>query len=94
MGNGWRARQNYEPGLILTPPATKSEEDDGYLPAPSEITGLTLDADWVILSACNTAAGGAVSREVLSDLDRIVRRRFSLRGITVIKAAKPSAAPS
>ena len=24
-----------------------------------EITGLLLDADWVILPACNTAAGGA-----------------------------------
>jgi CHAT domain-containing protein len=58
-----------EPGLILTPPETASEEDDGYLSA-SDIAGLKLDADWVILSACNTAAGGAVGAEALSGLGR------------------------
>jgi CHAT domain-containing protein/tetratricopeptide (TPR) repeat protein len=58
-----------EPGLILTPPEAASAEDDGYLSA-SEIAGLKLDADWVILSACNTAAGGADSAEALSGLAR------------------------
>ncbi len=58
-----------EPGLILTPPETASEEDDGYLSA-SEIAGLKLDADWVILSACNTAAGGAAGAEALSGIAR------------------------
>ena len=58
-----------EPGLILTPPDTASEEDDGYLSA-SEIAALKLDADWVILSACNTAAGDAGSAEALSGLAR------------------------
>jgi CHAT domain-containing protein len=58
-----------EPGLILTPPEKASEEDDGYLSA-SEIAGLKLDADWVILSACNTAAGAATSAEALSGLAR------------------------
>ena len=63
-----------EPGLILTPPATATEEDDGYLTA-SEIAGLKLDADWVILSACNTAgasgaAGDAKGAEALSGLAR------------------------
>jgi CHAT domain-containing protein len=58
-----------EPGLILTPPATATEEDDGYLSA-SEIASLKLDADWVILSACNTAAGAATSAEALSGLAR------------------------
>jgi CHAT domain-containing protein len=58
-----------EPGLILTPPEEASELDDGYLTA-SEITGLRLDADWVILSACNTAAGGAQGAEALSGLGR------------------------
>jgi tetratricopeptide (TPR) repeat protein len=58
-----------EPGLILTPPGTASEEDDGYLSA-SEIAGLKLDADWVVLSACNTAAGAAKSAEALSGLAR------------------------
>jgi CHAT domain-containing protein len=36
----------------------------------SEIARLKLDADWVILSACNTAAGAAKSAEVLSGLGR------------------------
>jgi CHAT domain-containing protein len=41
----------------------------GYLSA-SEIAGLKLDADWVNLSACNTAAGGAAGAEALSGLAR------------------------
>ena len=44
-------------------------EDDGYLTA-SEVAALKLDADWVILSACNTAAGGAEDAEALSGLRR------------------------
>jgi len=59
----------HEPGLILTPPEKATEEDDGYLSA-SEIAALKLDADWVILSACNTAAGAATSAEALSGLAR------------------------
>lgn len=60
-----------EPGLILTPPDTATSEDDGYLSA-SEIGALKLDADWVILSACNTAAGSAVGEgaQALSGLAR------------------------
>jgi CHAT domain-containing protein/CHASE2 domain-containing protein len=58
-----------EPGLILTPPQEGSEADDGYLSA-SEITNLRLDADWVILSACNTAAGRAENPEALSGVAR------------------------
>ena len=58
-----------EPGLILTPPGAATEEDDGYLSA-SEIAALKLDADMVILSACNTAAGAATSAEALSGLAR------------------------
>jgi CHAT domain-containing protein len=59
----------HEPGLILTPPESASADDDGYLSA-SEIAGLKLDADWVILSACNTAAGTASNAEALSGLAR------------------------
>jgi tetratricopeptide (TPR) repeat protein len=58
-----------EPGLLLTPPDKASETDDGYLSA-SEIAGLKLDADWVILSACNTAAAEAKGAEALSGLAR------------------------
>jgi CHAT domain-containing protein len=58
-----------EAGLILTPPAIATENDDGYLTA-SEIAGLKLDADWVILSACNTAAGDVAGAEALSGLAR------------------------
>ena len=61
-----------EPGLILSPPETATEEDDGYLSA-SEIAGLKLDADWVILSACNTAGGEGKGEaaEALSGLARV-----------------------
>jgi CHAT domain-containing protein len=58
-----------EPGLLLTPPDKASDIDDGYLTA-SEIAALKLDADWVILSACNTAAGGAQGAQALSGLAR------------------------
>jgi CHAT domain-containing protein len=58
-----------EPGLILSPPAEATADDDGYLSA-SEITALRLDADWVILSACNTAAGDGKGTPGLSGLAR------------------------
>lgn len=57
-----------EPSLVLTPPAQGSELDDGLLTA-SEIALLKLNADWVILSACNTAAAdGTPGAEGLSGL--------------------------
>ena len=57
-----------EPALVFTPPETGSESDDGLLTA-SEIATLKLDADWVILSACNTAAAdGTPGAEGLSGL--------------------------
>jgi CHAT domain-containing protein len=61
-----------EPGLILTPPKTSTAEDDGYL-SGSEIAGLKLNADWVILSACNTAGGVGKGQaaEALSGLARV-----------------------
>jgi CHAT domain-containing protein len=64
-----------EPGLILTPPpkgtsdAKALERDDGFLTA-SEIATLKLDADWVILSACNTAGGSGETAEALSGMAR------------------------
>ena len=57
-----------EPGLILTPPDAGSIYDDGYLSA-SEVARLNLNADLVVLSACNTAASdGTPGAEGLSGL--------------------------
>jgi CHAT domain-containing protein len=59
-----------EPGLVLTPPETASEADDGYLSA-SEAAQLRLRAEFVVLSACNTAASdGRPGGEGLSGLAR------------------------
>ncbi len=59
-----------EPALLLTPPATPTKDDDGLLTV-SEVSQLKLDADWVILSACNTAGGGDdKNSEALSGLAR------------------------
>ncbi|MGY6532338.1 CHAT domain-containing protein [Glycocaulis sp.] len=51
----------FEPALAFTPPETPTALDDGLLTA-SEIAGLTLNADWVILSACNTFAADGTAR--------------------------------
>ena len=58
-----------EPGLVFTPPGAPSERDDGYLSA-SEVARLDLRADWIILSACNTAAGDTPGAKGLSGLAR------------------------
>jgi CHAT domain-containing protein/Tfp pilus assembly protein PilF len=59
-----------EPALVLTPPETGSQADDGLLTA-SEVAQLKLNADWVILSACNTAAAdGTPGAQGLSGLAR------------------------
>ncbi len=58
-----------EPALVLTPPDTASDSDDGLLRA-SDIAGLRLNADWVVLSACNTGAGDGQEAEGLSGLAR------------------------
>jgi len=59
-----------EPALALTPPASPSPAEDGLLDA-SEVATLTLDADWVVLSACNTAGpDGSLGGESLSGLTR------------------------
>ncbi len=46
-----------------------SVPDDELLTA-SEVAQLKLDADWVVLSACNTAAGDKPGAEALSGLAR------------------------
>ena len=50
--------------------------DDGYLTA-SEVASLKLDADWVILSTCNTASRGTANADVVGSGTRILLRRRS-----------------
>ena len=57
----------FDAGLVLTPPSHPSALDDGLL-TTGEIAQLRLDADFVFLSACNTAAGTADNEEGLSGL--------------------------
>jgi CHAT domain-containing protein len=59
-----------EPGLVLTPPQTPTMEDDGLLTA-SEAAQLHLSAEFVVLSACNTARrDGKLGADGLSGLAR------------------------
>ncbi|NLA68184.1 MAG: CHAT domain-containing protein, partial [Gammaproteobacteria bacterium] len=59
-----------EPALVLPPPDIATPEDDGLLTA-SEVAALKLSADWVLLSACNTAGSdGQPGAEGLSGLAR------------------------
>ena len=53
----------------MTPPLKGTEEDDGLLKA-SEVAQLNLNADIIILSACNTASGENLGAEGLSGLAR------------------------
>jgi CHAT domain-containing protein/tetratricopeptide (TPR) repeat protein len=58
-----------QPALALSAPAVTGEDGDGLL-TMEEILGLKLDADWVILSACNTGAGAGAGAEAASGLGR------------------------
>ena len=60
-----------EPALALAAPPAKGADpsDDGLLKA-SDAAALSLNADWVVLSACNTAGGEAKGAEGLSGLAR------------------------
>lgn len=58
-----------EPALAFTIPDEATNLDDGLLTA-SEIAQLDLNADWVVMSACNTAAGGKPGADALSGMAR------------------------
>jgi CHAT domain-containing protein/Tfp pilus assembly protein PilF len=63
------AKLNAEPALVLSLPEHPTEFDDGLLTA-SEVAQLKLNADWVVLSACNTASAEKPGAEALSGLAR------------------------
>lgn len=58
-----------QPALALTAPQVAGVEGDGLL-TMDEILGLKLDADWVVLSACNTGTGAGAGAEAASGLGR------------------------
>lgn len=58
-----------EPALVLSPPDEATDEDDGLLKA-SEVAQLKMNADIIMLSACNTASGDELGAEGLSGLAR------------------------
>jgi len=59
-----------QPALVLSNPAIVGDADnDGFL-TMEEVLGLKLDADWVVLSACNTASADGRGAEAVSGLGR------------------------
>ena len=58
-----------QPALALTAPEVADVDGDGLL-TMEEILALKLDADWVVLSACNTGAGAGAGAEAASGLGR------------------------
>ena len=58
-----------QPALALSSPKVTGGKDDGLL-TMGEILGLKLDADWAVLSACNTAAADGRGAEAVSGLGR------------------------
>jgi CHAT domain-containing protein len=58
-----------QPALALSAPNVAGVDGDGLL-TMGEILGLKLDADWVVLSACNTAAAQGAGAEAISGLGR------------------------
>lgn len=61
-----------EPALVLSPPGADDPDDDGLLTA-SEVATIRIGADWVILSACNTAAGDNSQSPAYSGLAQAFR---------------------
>ena len=60
----------HQPALALSAPELAGDSENDGLLTMGEIMGLRLDADWVILSACNTAAGEGAGAEAASGLGR------------------------
>jgi CHAT domain-containing protein len=58
-----------QPALALSAPEVADVDGDGLL-TMDEILGLRLNADWIVLSACNTASGHGAGSDALSGLGR------------------------
>ena len=58
-----------QPALALSAPDVAGVDGDGLL-TMEEVLGLRLDADWVVLSACNTGTGAGAGAEAASGLGR------------------------
>ncbi len=58
-----------QPALALSNPTITGEKEDGLLTL-AEILSLKLRADWVVLSACNTASADGQASEAVSGLGR------------------------
>ena len=58
-----------QPAIALSAPSVTGDEDDGLL-TMAEILDLKLNADWVVLSACNTGAAAGKGAEAISGLGR------------------------
>jgi len=58
-----------QPALAMSSPEVTGDQDDGLL-TMDKVIALKLDADWVVLSACNTAAGEGSGSEAVSGLGR------------------------
>jgi CHAT domain-containing protein len=58
-----------QPALALSAPTVSGTPGDGLL-TMEEILALKLDADWVVLSACNTGAAAGAGAEAASGLGR------------------------
>jgi CHAT domain-containing protein len=58
-----------QPALALSAPDVAGVDGDGLL-TMEEVLALRLDADWVVLSACNTATGSGAGAEAASGLGR------------------------
>lgn len=59
----------HQPALAMSAPEVAGVAGDGLL-TMEEILALKLDADWVVLSACNTGAGTGAGAEAASGLGR------------------------
>ena len=59
-----------QPALALSAPDVANDPDNDGLLTMGEILGLKLDADWVVLSACNTGSGQGAGAEAVSGLGR------------------------